>query len=218
MSHTDSPDDLAEAFRSTVVRVRTAHDWIQCTPSTARLGGDLGEPVVHVLSAWYPPSGRPVDPLFQVRRHLELSDDLADRGVRFAPAVGFSPDLDYGEWSWATWGLTRDEAITIARDWLQLALFEIAEDELVLVSCDPSITTVSYPYRLDRFTSLPCAMGIPVTAGPNETMDLVPSPCAGAVAAADPANAQLDEVALWQQRYGLLGCGTCGPWRAASGC
>jgi hypothetical protein len=196
--------DLVTAFRSTVLRIRTADDWVQLTPTTARAGGALGESVLHVLSAWYPPVGHDIDPLFNVRRHQDLAVDLQDSGVRFAPAVGVSADLAYGEWSWAVWGLDRNEAVALATSYLQLAMFEVTEDELVLVSCDDTIPTLAYPYRLDRFDRLPCV--VDGFAAPVVGDD---GPCAAVVAAADTANADQPEVLAWQHRYGLLGCDRC---------
>jgi hypothetical protein len=230
MNMTD--EQLITAFRSTILRIRTDTDWVQLTPTTARSGGAFGAPSgepaagtdgpVHVLSAWYPPVDVAVAPLFDVRRHLDLADDLRDRGVRFAPAVGVSPDLEYGEWSWAVWGLGRDEALALARAYLQRALFEVGEDELVLVGCDASIPTQSYPYRLDRFVTLPCAVhGLADAAGGDDGQR---RPCEGAVGATaaaeagaghDPSgrhgasDADREAIALWQRRYGLLGCDVC---------
>jgi hypothetical protein len=205
--------DLVTAFRSTVLRIRTAGDWVQLTPTTSRAGGVLGEPVLHVFSAWYPPVGRDVDPLFNVRRHQELADELQGLGERVAPAVGVSPDLAYGEWSWAAWGLRREDAVTLAARYLQLALFEVTEDEIVLVSCDDAIPTLVSPYRLDRFATLPCVMqglaaALPVPDPANGGQPA--GPCDAAVTASDKANAHHPEVLEWQRRYGLLGCDLCG--------
>lgn len=72
----------------------------------------------------------------------ELDARLRRDGVTFAPAVGAMADGRYAESGFVTMSLTRDEAIAIAVEFGQEAIFEIDADVVRTISCSEGTAKV----------------------------------------------------------------------------
>lgn len=88
--------------------------------------------VAHAVTAWNPGESRS-------RRDNDAANDrlaaeLRAAGVRHHPAVGASPDGSWEEPGFVLVGLHRDEAVEWGRRYGQLAIYEIADGRLVVIS------------------------------------------------------------------------------------
>jgi hypothetical protein len=205
-----------EAFSSTVVRLSDRDCWWQVTPAADGVGKSwLNDEPVHVISAVYSHdvigalgagSGDLIatDANFVLRRHLDLAARLEHAASRVGPAVGFAPDLSYGEQCFAVWGLERAAAVAIGLEFHQLAIFEIDADGVRVVGCADGAVLNDSRYHLSYVDTRPCAMGDLHT--PEHRVA-----CAPPKPTDDPnGQRELAEwMTTWQQRYGLLGCDVC---------
>jgi hypothetical protein len=87
---------------------------------------------VYVLTGWNPQNiTRFLDE--NNRANLQLGSRLGEIGARYAHATGQSRDGEWNEPSFLIWNLSFDEAIDLANEFRQEAIFEITNEEFRLV-------------------------------------------------------------------------------------
>ena len=92
-------------------------------------------PLLHTLTG-FDPFGRPAEAEANAEAHRRLVAQAEERGWDWEPVVGASPDAAHHELGIVTSGLTRAEAIAVGVDYDQLAIFEIDDEQVLLVPCD----------------------------------------------------------------------------------
>lgn len=215
-------DETVALFASTVIRYRSAGEWWQLTPVTEGRHDDdpdtsrFGDDVMHIISPVYSHDIAGVlgtgdellnpDASFVLRRYLDLVAVLEAETDQVGPAIGAAPDLSYGEQSLAAWGIARDRAIAVGRQFHQLAVFEIDERSVRVVGCMGEGVVSERPYRLESLGTRPCAMRD--LDDPERSRQQCAPPDGSD--APDRQQATAVWVREWQQRYGLLGCDVCG--------
>ena len=68
-----------------------------------------------------------------IRRNKSLYVELSELHIYIKTVIGKSPSGDWQEESFAVHGLTREQACSIARHFNQRGIFEILEDELLVI-------------------------------------------------------------------------------------
>lgn len=89
---------------------------------------------VHTVTGWNPGETRP--PAENHAANAQLAAELIAAGVEHHPAVGSSPDDDWSEPGFVLVGLSRDDAIEWGRRYGQLAIYEVVDGRLLVVSCE----------------------------------------------------------------------------------
>lgn len=88
-----------------------------------------------VLTAWNPGFLRPGQAVNE-RRNAQLHARLVLTGYEVWAAVGASADGTFSEPGFLVWGISLDEAVLIARDFDQFAIYWYSEDgERTVVAC-----------------------------------------------------------------------------------
>jgi hypothetical protein len=88
---------------------------------------------LHVLTAWNP-GGRLQDRHDNDLWQRALCEDLWSKQLLTWPAFGTGVDGHFED-SVAVIGLSREEAVQIGRRYEQEAIFEVTEDEVIVLSC-----------------------------------------------------------------------------------
>lgn len=125
-------DDAWDHFASTVII-----DWDTDGLPHARTGPwcePLPAPTVHVVTAANP-DGVDATPAANVQAHRRLIEMVEGETLPFSPAVGASPAGTHHELSLLIGGLTRLGAVGLAALHGQLAIFELTDGDLTVVSC-----------------------------------------------------------------------------------
>jgi hypothetical protein len=88
----------------------------------------------HVVTAWNPGEERPHEQ--NVRADERLERELDGRGLTHCRAIGSSPDGSWSEEGFAIVGMSRDQALALARAYGQMAIYEVTGTRNVIVACD----------------------------------------------------------------------------------
>ena len=86
----------------------------------------------HVITAWNPHARR-LPPSENAERNEALRKALAELGANAGNITGSSPDGTWQEPGFAVVGLTREEALDIARAYDQIAIFEVEESVIRVI-------------------------------------------------------------------------------------
>ena len=65
-----------------------------------------------------------------------LENLLNDRGFSWREAKGADPHSDYFEPSYLITNIVESEALAVARDFKQVAIFRITQDQLTVIMCE----------------------------------------------------------------------------------
>ena len=90
------------------------------------------ETPIHVITAHNPFEQRLSDDE-NIHRNESLNAELTRLHVDIKTVIGKSPSGDWHEESFAVHGLTREQACSIARHFNQRGVYEILEDELLVI-------------------------------------------------------------------------------------
>ena len=88
---------------------------------------------IHIITAW-----NPLSETYSVNentyRNKLLLADLQQRGnLEILPVIGHSQDKQWQEESFAVFGLTREQACKIASHYNQRAIFELTDEDLLVI-------------------------------------------------------------------------------------
>lgn len=131
-----------EQFAQTIVRVEWDNSWIEFVPvtesSSIRDSSNRGDVsplpgVLHVISGCNP--GYRASDADNDQRHVSIGERLRGLGVVPRPAIGSSPDGTWVESSWAVSGLARESVCSLARQFGQVAIFEIEGPTIRIIRC-----------------------------------------------------------------------------------
>lgn len=86
-----------------------------------------------IITAWNP-EGLMVDDAVNETADRTLRHELDDLGLASFRATGCSPDLSHREPGWAV-VISKVEAIALGRRHQQLGVWQIEDDELILIDC-----------------------------------------------------------------------------------
>lgn len=129
---------LWDEYASTVVTIALADAVVTVTPTDGRPAGrlpaDLPGPV-HVVTAWNPGSRR-LSRAANDARHDRLVAELSTDEVAWVHARGCSPDGTWCEDGVALTGWTRQAACALARRHGQAAIFEVQDEQVVVVAAE----------------------------------------------------------------------------------
>ena len=87
---------------------------------------------VHIITAWNP-LGRLLSLQDNKQRNQSLLNELSKFDVQLKPVIGHSAPKDWQEESFAIYGLTRKQACEIADMFHQRGIFELSENELLVI-------------------------------------------------------------------------------------
>ena len=90
------------------------------------------KPPIHVITA-YNPFEQLLSDDENIRRNESLNAELSKLQIDIKSVIGKSPSGDWQEASYAVYGLTRQQACHIARHYDQRGIYEILEDELLVI-------------------------------------------------------------------------------------
>lgn len=129
--HGPPPDGIDAAFASTMIIEwdRDGRPHALTGPWAVRLPA-----TVHVVTSANP-HGLDVSPSANTQALRRLIDDVDGDARRWSPAVGASPDGAHHELSLVLGGLTRRAAVDLGRRHGQIAIFELTDETLTVVSC-----------------------------------------------------------------------------------
>ena len=120
-----------DIYASTVISVRGS--WVRLAGPRARADLPMRAPA-HVITAWNPSSiTKPLDNNREANR--QLADLLRERGLDPMEVVGASPDGHWKEESLLVSGVPRREAVELASQFGQVAIFELTDADLLVVAC-----------------------------------------------------------------------------------
>jgi hypothetical protein len=127
-----------EAFGKTAIRIRSAQGWTEFTPSEdAECAGawPFSQARTIAVVTAYNPLGRTAESDENARAQQALVSEMLDRGVLFAQAVGIALDGGWSEPSFALLETSVDDAVALARQFGQAAIFVLTPSALELISC-----------------------------------------------------------------------------------
>lgn len=114
-----SREALFDLYEATIVSVRDPeHGWTDPALVCAEAGAGA-----HVLTAWNPGLARPLRVVNEAA-NARLHAHLLRLGYRTWQADGATPDGQFHEPGFCVWGMTRQVAVRIGRDYGQFAVFE----------------------------------------------------------------------------------------------
>jgi hypothetical protein len=120
-----------DVYASTVISVRGSR--VRLAGPRARADLPVQTPA-HVLTAWNPSSiTKPIDNNRQANH--QLAQLLRQRGLDPMEVLGASPDGRWREESLLVGSIPRREAVELASQFGQVAIFELTDTELLVVSC-----------------------------------------------------------------------------------
>ncbi len=83
------------------------------------------------------------------QRNILLHDELKTLNVKIKPVIGRSADGDWNEKSFAVYGLTRVQACDIACKYQQRGIFEMNENDLMVIDVNNQQVERSRPRNID---------------------------------------------------------------------
>jgi hypothetical protein len=126
-----TPQELREAYLATVIHVEIEPGrWVVIDEAVRSFPTPL-----YVVTPWNPFSVV-LSEEANSERMTGLMSDLAMTSATWFNATGSSPDGKWSEDSLLIVGLMRREAIDIGRTYDQHAIFEVTDEELVVLGCD----------------------------------------------------------------------------------
>ena len=127
-------DSMWDGFAGAVVRLAFPDGTRLLEP---RSGGDVGEfpfgAPVHIVTA-YNPAGIEIDEQANIDRHRRLGDAVA--GFSTVATVGSAPDGSMPEPGFALQEVELSEALDLAREFGQRAIYRWTPDELAVIGVD----------------------------------------------------------------------------------
>ena len=94
---------------------------------------------VCIVTAWNP-GGEDLPLQSNKAANLRLQADLDAIGLRWIPADGVHANRSRSEPGFAVGGLSEREARDLGRGWGQLAVFYVAEQDVVVLGCDDELS------------------------------------------------------------------------------
>ena len=126
-----TPQELREAYLATVINVEIEPGrWVVIDEAVRSFPTPL-----HVVTPWNPFSVV-LSKEANSERMTGLMSDLAMTSAAWFNATGSSPDGEWSEDSLLVVGMMRSEAIDIGRTYDQHAIFEVTDEELIVLGCD----------------------------------------------------------------------------------
>ncbi len=126
-----TPQELRRAYLATVINVEIEPGrWVVIDEAVRSFPTPL-----HVVTPWNPFSVVLSDEA-NSERMTGLISDLAKTSATWFNATGSSPDGEWSEDSLLVVGMVRSEAIGIGRQHDQHAIFEVTDEELIVLGCD----------------------------------------------------------------------------------
>jgi hypothetical protein len=125
-------ENIIDVYLSSVVTILIDGEWYPASAAPKM----LGEPLF-MISAWNP--GVQLSEAENEKLSRELEALLNDRGYLWVQAKGADPNSDYFEPSYVITNIAESDALSIARDFKQVAIFRITHDQLTVIMCDSGV-------------------------------------------------------------------------------
>ena len=122
-------EGIGDVYLKSVVTVLIDDVWIEAKHVANILGAPL-----FMISACNP--GVELSAEENARLTQELEDKLTAAGYHWKHAKGKDPDSEYFEPSYLITNIDQQAALTIARDYKQIAIFKIDAISLTVIMCD----------------------------------------------------------------------------------
>jgi hypothetical protein len=126
-----TPEELREAYLATVIKVEIEPErWVSIEEAVALFPTPL-----YVITPWNPFS-EVLSESENRWRMSKLKSALVATPAIWHEATGSSPDGEWSEDSLLVLNLKRSQALGIGRHYDQHAIFEITDEELIVLGCD----------------------------------------------------------------------------------
>lgn len=125
----DQPPEMASLYLATEVTIQENGIWMSAFEFCVK-----NDFAIHVITAWNPGDDR-FDSVQNEERNQQLRAEIRALKCKVFPARGSDTESDYYEDSWASIGLSDEQAIDLGRKYEQVAIFRIDSSRQRVLGC-----------------------------------------------------------------------------------